>query len=300
MFGALVPCGGGDPIPLEKTRVVIGRERPSDVLLRHSNVSARHCELEFQEGYWFVRDLDSTNGIRVNGRPCQAKHVMPRDVLSVATHRFALIYTPQTDRPPPEPERPMHLLESSVMERAGLPSAGRPGTDKPRAGNPKSKPGAERPDDSKCVGSRSLAVDPSGPVLEDDVAVEPNLREPNLGELVPCGGGEPLPLLRPKVLIGRAGHCDIVLRYATVSARHCELEMVEGFWRVQDLGSHNGIRVDGEKCQARFLRPRSILSIATYRYEIVYTAAGKEPPGEEEVSFARGLLQKAGLVRRKK
>ncbi len=279
MLGSLVPCGGGDPIPLAKTRVLIGRERPCEVLLRYKNVSARHCELEFQDGYWFVRDLDSTNGIRVNGLACKAKHLMPRDVLSVASHRFTIVYVPPADRPPPEPERPMHLLESSVMERAGLPSA---------AKSPK-KPIAKKP-----IAKKPKKAAPEEADTADDLEAAP----PTLGELVPCGGGETLPLLLPKLVIGRSGRCDIVLRYNTVSSRHCELEMIDGFWHVQDLGSHNGIRVDGEKCTSKLLRPHSVLSIATYRYEIVYTASG-EAPQEEEISFSRGLLQKAGLVRRK-
>src|SRR5262245_23543715 len=123
MLGELVPCGGGDSIPLVKTRVTVGRERHCDIVLRHKNVSSRHCELELNDGYWFVRDLDSSNGIRVNGNRCKEQFVLPRDVLTVASHRFSLEYVPQTNRPPPEPERPMHLLEASLMERAGLESA---------------------------------------------------------------------------------------------------------------------------------------------------------------------------------
>jgi hypothetical protein len=53
---------------LDKRRVVIGRSRDCDIQLSDSNVSRRHAELR-QEGatYWIV-DLDSTNGVVVNGR----------------------------------------------------------------------------------------------------------------------------------------------------------------------------------------------------------------------------------------
>jgi pSer/pThr/pTyr-binding forkhead associated (FHA) protein len=53
---------------ITKRRAVIGRSRECDVQLSDSNVSRRHAELR-QEGatYWIV-DLDSTNGIEVNGR----------------------------------------------------------------------------------------------------------------------------------------------------------------------------------------------------------------------------------------
>ena len=49
-------------------RVVIGRSKDCDIQLADANVSRRHAEVR-QEGasFWIV-DLDSTNGIEVNGR----------------------------------------------------------------------------------------------------------------------------------------------------------------------------------------------------------------------------------------
>ena len=51
-----------------KQRVVIGRSKDADVQVADPNVSRRHAELR-QEGaaYWIV-DLDSTNGVEVNGK----------------------------------------------------------------------------------------------------------------------------------------------------------------------------------------------------------------------------------------
>ena len=53
---------------LTKRRVVIGRSKDCDIQLADPNVSRRHAEVR-QEGaaYWAV-DLDSTNGMEVNGR----------------------------------------------------------------------------------------------------------------------------------------------------------------------------------------------------------------------------------------
>jgi Protein of unknown function (DUF3662)/FHA domain len=51
-----------------KRRVVIGRSKDAEVQVADPNVSRRHAELR-QEGttYWIV-DLDSTNGVEVNGK----------------------------------------------------------------------------------------------------------------------------------------------------------------------------------------------------------------------------------------
>ena len=67
MFGELLPLGGGDPIPLLKRDLMIGRRESCDIVLRFANVSAHHCQLSVQDGYWYVKDLGSKNGLKVNG-----------------------------------------------------------------------------------------------------------------------------------------------------------------------------------------------------------------------------------------
>lgn len=119
-----------------------------------------------------------------------------------------------------------------------------------------------------------------------------------LGELIPCGGGDPVPLLKNKLLVGRRSHCDIQLQFPNVSSHHCELELINGFWRVQDLGSSNGIKVNGERHESKWLLPGDVLTIAKHRYEVHYKPPdGQRPPEDQEDIFARGLLEKAGLER---
>ena len=50
---------------------VLGRSREADCVLNDPNVSRRHAELRrSSNGDWQVVDLGSTNGVKVNGRPC--------------------------------------------------------------------------------------------------------------------------------------------------------------------------------------------------------------------------------------
>ena len=125
------------------------------------------------------------------------------------------------------------------------------------------------------------------------------MAEQLLGELVPFGGGDPIPLLKPRLAIGRRSSCDIVLEFPNVSSQHCELRLENGYWRIQDLGSRNGVKVNGERVDSRWLQPGDELSIAKHRYEIQYTPTGNSPPPEDagENPFGRSLLEKAGLVR---
>jgi pSer/pThr/pTyr-binding forkhead associated (FHA) protein len=64
--------------------------------------------------------------------------------------------------------------------------------------------------------------------------------------------------------------CHIVLPYPEVSGKHCQLDLHEGQWHVRDLGSRNGIQVDGKPQTAAPLKANAILSIAKHRFKIVY------------------------------
>lgn len=121
-----------------------------------------------------------------------------------------------------------------------------------------------------------------------------------LGELDPVGGGDPIPLLKEKLLIGRRSHCDITLQFQNVSSHHCELEYKDGYWLIRDLGSRNGIKVNDLRCQQKFLMPDDKISIAKNEYRIRYEPGSTEAPPElEEDIMAMGLLEKAGLVSRR-
>ena len=118
------------------------------------------------------------------------------------------------------------------------------------------------------------------------------------GELVPCGGGDSIPLFKRKLLIGRRSNCDVILSFPNVSSQHCELELINGYWHIKDLNSSNGIKVNDIRCEAKWLHPGDIVTIAKHRYEIIFTALGDAPVEEDEDPFARSLMEKAGIERR--
>lgn len=94
-LGIMKPLGGGDPIPLRKAEMVVGRRPSCDIRLDFENVSGKHCMLRFQNQVWHVRDLGSTNGTTVNGSAVASEHaVMPDDELRIASHIFSIDYEP--------------------------------------------------------------------------------------------------------------------------------------------------------------------------------------------------------------
>ena len=132
-----------------------------------------------------------------------------------------------------------------------------------------------------------------------NVQAAPSFRErpQMLGQLIPLGGGDPIPLRKPKLLIGRRPSCDIRLEFSNVSSQHCELEWVNGYWRLRDLRSSNGTKVNGERVDEKFVQPGDTITIAKFQFEIDYTPDPNAAPVEEVDPFSIGLMEKAGISR---
>src|SRR5947208_3109201 len=83
VHGELVPVGGGDTVPLIRTVMTVGRRESCDIRMNYPNISGLHAQLSFRDGYWYVKDLNSTNGVKVNGTRVVEKLVYPKDEISI-------------------------------------------------------------------------------------------------------------------------------------------------------------------------------------------------------------------------
>jgi adenylate cyclase len=122
-YGVMNPLGGGDPIPLFKKTLLIGRRESCDIVLRFANVSAHHCQLYVVGGYWYVKDLKSRNGVRINSVQVAEGRIDPGDELSVSNHRYEFTYSPVdlgAVGPPPPDNLPSDIFTKSLLERACL------------------------------------------------------------------------------------------------------------------------------------------------------------------------------------
>jgi adenylate cyclase len=50
-----------------KSEMSIGRTEGNDLVLNHPSVSRKHARIEIRNGHWWMVDLKSTNGVKVNG-----------------------------------------------------------------------------------------------------------------------------------------------------------------------------------------------------------------------------------------
>ncbi len=88
----LIPLGGGSVVPLMKDRFVIGRGAQSDLQIQDGSVSSRHCELQFDGQQWTLNDLNSRNGVRVNGENIKT-HVLQRGDIIIIGSSLRLRFT---------------------------------------------------------------------------------------------------------------------------------------------------------------------------------------------------------------
>lgn len=133
--GELIPSGGGDNIPLIRDKLSVGRRESCDICLRFPNVSGMHAELSFREGYWYVRDCNSTNGIKVNGTRVLEKLLYPKDRVTIGKRDYVINYDlPADHRGQLEEPQEEDIMGQSLLEKAGLQKMRRPDERRPRKG----------------------------------------------------------------------------------------------------------------------------------------------------------------------
>jgi pSer/pThr/pTyr-binding forkhead associated (FHA) protein len=58
---------GGLCVHIDRPEMIVGRHSQADVRLSLPDISRRHCRFVFTDGSWQVYDLNSLNGVFVNG-----------------------------------------------------------------------------------------------------------------------------------------------------------------------------------------------------------------------------------------
>jgi len=76
----------GECLPVTRDQAIVGRHSHADIRLPLPDVSRRHCRLVCSEGKWHIHDLDSLNGVYVNGIRVKQMELTHRDVISIGAY----------------------------------------------------------------------------------------------------------------------------------------------------------------------------------------------------------------------
>lgn len=80
---------GDHIIDLNSPDVLLGRQSDADLRMPQPDVSRKHCRFQFADGQWRVVDLNSMNGVFVNGaRIRQVTVIQPGDNVRICGVEF--------------------------------------------------------------------------------------------------------------------------------------------------------------------------------------------------------------------
>ena len=78
-------------VPLGEEEITIGRESGNTIQLTEQNVSRQHARLTQGPDGWVLEDLDSYNGIKVNGVPVEAQITLNEgDLVQIGDYHLSL------------------------------------------------------------------------------------------------------------------------------------------------------------------------------------------------------------------
>jgi hypothetical protein len=83
--------------------------------------------------------------------------------------------------------------------------------------------------------------------------------------------------LKLPTIIGRSREADLKIAHPMISRQHCQLYEEGGLLKVRDLGSLNGVHVEGQQVSEAVLPPESTFTVGPLTFRAVYEYAGELP-----------------------
>ena len=114
MPAQLLSLTDGPSILIDKPILLFGRHEECDVQLNSKKVSRRHCCVAQVNDYLVVRDLGSTNGVRINGQRVAEGKLVPGDELQIGNFKYQVcgdVLGRSKEHPIPDAYRPVALQD---------------------------------------------------------------------------------------------------------------------------------------------------------------------------------------------
>lgn len=108
---------------LDRERIRIGRKPENDIQLDDLSVSNEHALVTTIRNDSFIQDLNSMNGVRVNGRLIKHHHLQPGDEVSIASFTLRYVHEPwvmpESTWLPPDAEATRQATIRAIAPDAG-------------------------------------------------------------------------------------------------------------------------------------------------------------------------------------
>lgn len=80
------------------------------------------------------------------------------------------------------------------------------------------------------------------------------------------------------VIVGRSPKCDLIIPHDSISRQHCQIELIKDQFFITDLGSANGVSINGQKITPQkktLFPPKSQLAFGKMECELVGAVENK-------------------------
>ena len=256
-------------VPVVRDEISIGRNDDCLVRLTEKNVSRKHGRLLRESGQFFIEDLNSFTGIRVNGEKIAGKHAVSEgDLIQISEYDLSLQAAPG-EKPGEEPPSD----DEEVTDVGPRPTAPQEERALPATGGARMRGALEDAEARKLAVTATIRL--SDLKQEEEAAPQqiPAAERPKLVGISGTYRGRELVLDRTPIRLGRSGENDVEIDHPSISRKQCRLHLEEGTWKVKDAESRNGVRVNGEPYATIGLRHGDVLEIGHLRFAFV--AAGQ-------------------------
>jgi ABC transport system ATP-binding/permease protein len=262
--------GSTTVVPLLRDEVTIGRKEGNTIRLTERNISRRHVQLIRVGGIYKLRDLDSYNGVLVNGRKVEGESTITSgDQIQLGDYTILV-------------EEEVGTRSASHAAPAALPASHHP----PQLTAPPPL-AANTAQAQAAVISRSTApLVPAPP--EPAVQSQPPMtsRRPTVPARIvmltpPASGAEFVLPTEAAARLGRSDEVDCPINHRSVSREHAEIRPLGDQFVIEDLGSANGVTINGRTAKKAELRSGDIIELGQVVFRFV--AAGEHyffDPGE--------------------
>ncbi len=255
-------------VPFLREEITIGRQEGNTIRLTERNVSRRHCKLVRSNGSIWVEDLGSYNGVRVNGDRVEGKQpIKPGDLIEVGDYDLAIEGDGAAAEPNGAAAGPAagggDDTRSTMRMAAPVEAA------EPAALSMQPTRAASGPKDPHKFEPTSVI---KAPVSRGDRKIEavPADKAPRLVALTTEHAGKEFVLDKTVIGIGKGPENEVSVDHRSVSRNHCQVVRdADGTWKVLDLQSANGVKVNGEPYGEAPLRAGDTLQLGHLRFRFV-------------------------------
>lgn len=259
-YGYIVDMYDGEMYELNMWETSIGRSNSCDVVINYDTVSRFQAVIARRNDSWYIHDLRSKSGVKVNGRKIEKKQaIKDGDVLTFGSMRFRFEIA---DDPVVKVGK---KKKNKSKGKKAAPQENTPKTAQPQRKaepQPKNQNGYYSDINKPQLNFEKKA--PTSYTLETPTGTK--TRRTAKPMIINKDTGETYMLHGNQVIVGTAPRSHIRLKSAECSKKHAAFVLYEDGWAVEDLGSAKGTKLNGKKITSpQLLFDGDIISLADER-----------------------------------